>query len=547
MKRRSALGGLAALLAAGAGGCARERNSVAGGATSTAGAPEPGHLRRQMEGAPRTLDPSLNTDIPTLRALDDLFEGLVRLNAAGETVPAVALRWTQSADGLRWTFELRDDARWSNGDPVTAHDFVYSWRRLVDPRTRSQSVQQVAPIAGVLAIARGEAQPETLGVTALGDHVLEVRLEQRTPWFLYLLTNCFLMPLHRATVEGRDEGWTRAGTMVSNGPYFLASQRINGPMRLERNRHHPESASIPLDVVTYFPVTDRGAVTSRYLAGDLDLTDGFQIDDIEWLRQRLSPGELRLAPYFGTVMFGFHPTRPPFDSRALRLALNMAIDREIITGRLLHDTYLPAYNIVPPVPGYTPAVPEWAHWTAARRHERARELYAEAGYSKARPLQVDMAYSSGDSSTNRTLEALSAMWRTTLGADIRLASEEFRVLIQNRVVGKHRLFWYAWVGDYPDALSFLELRRLNSGQNFGKYSNPRYEALLDEALASPDDAGRVALYARAEVLLNDDAINLPVYFYKSRHLVKPYVRGFLDNAMDRHSSRDLSLAPAGEG
>jgi oligopeptide transport system substrate-binding protein len=158
-----------------------------------------------------------------------------------------------------------------------------------------------------------------------------------------------------------------------------------------------------------------------------------------------------------------------------------------------------------------------------------------------------MAYSSGDSSTNRTLEALSAMWRTTLGADIRLASEEFRVLIQNRVVGKHRLFWYAWVGDYPDALSFLELRRLNSGQNFGKYSNPRYEALLDEALASPDDAGRVALYARAEVLLNDDAINLPVYFYKSRHLVKPYVRGFLDNAMDRHSSRDLSLAPAGEG
>jgi oligopeptide transport system substrate-binding protein len=158
-----------------------------------------------------------------------------------------------------------------------------------------------------------------------------------------------------------------------------------------------------------------------------------------------------------------------------------------------------------------------------------------------------MAYSSGDPSTSRTLEALSAMWRTVLGADVQLASEEFRVLIQNRVVGKHRLFWYAWVGDYPDALSMLELRRGYSGQNFGKYSNPRYEALLDAALASPDDAGRAALYAQAEALLNDDAINLPVYFYQSRHLVKPYVRGFVDNAMDRHSSRDLWLAPAGEG
>lgn len=546
MKRRTVMRGLAALLAAGASGCERRAGVEASAADrGDGGTPEPRHLRRHIDDAPRTLDPSLNTDIPTLRILDDLFEGLVRLDAAGAIQPAVAQRWTENDEGRRWTFELREDARWSNGDPVTAHDFVYAWRRLVDPATRSQSVQQVTPIVNALAIAQGEARADSLGVAALSDHRLEVKLAQRTPWFLYLLTNNYLMPLHRATIERHGEGWTRPGNLVGNGPFVLVSHRINDSLRLERNAHHPEAASIGLDAVTYYPVTDRSAVTSRYLAGDLDYTDGFQIDDIDWLRQRLAPGELRLAPYFGTVMLGMHPTRPPFDSPALRQAMNLAIDREIVTEKLLHGVYLPAYNVVPPLPGYTPAIPEWASWTAERRHERARELYAQAGYSKRRPLRVELAYPGGDPQSRRTLEALSAMWRTVLGADVQLASEEFRVLIQNRVLGKHRLFWYAWIGDYPDPLTFLEMRRATGGQNFGGYDNPRFETLLDRAAVAASEGERNALYAQAEALLNEDAVNLPVYFYQSRHLVKPYVKGFVGNAMDRTASRELWLEPRG--
>jgi oligopeptide transport system substrate-binding protein len=246
-------------------------------------------------------------------------------------------------------------------------------------------------------------------------------------------------------------------------------------------------------------------------------------------------------------MLGFHANRPPFDSRPLRQALTLAVDREILTDKLLRGVYLPAWNVVPPVPGYAPDIPDWARWPAKRRIARARELYAQAGYSRERPLRVELAYASGDPDTTRTLEAVTAMWRTTLGADVQLAGEDFRVLLQNRSIGKHTLVWSAWIGDYPDPLAFLELLRPNSGQNFGKYRNPGYETLLDQALASADDASRAALYARAERLVNDDAIHLPLYFYQSRHLVHPEVRGWQDNAMDRLATRNLWLERGGTG
>ncbi len=539
LKRRSVVGGLAALAAAGLEACSR---SPGGASEGTARRADSRHLLRHVEDSPRTLDPALNTDVPTQNVIDDLFEGLTRLDAAGKVIPAVATRWTESDDGLTWNFELRRDARWSNGDAVTAHDFVYAWRRLVDPATRSQSVQQVASLVSALAIASGEAPLDSLGVVARGDHALEVRLRSRTPWFTYLLTNNFLMPVHRATVEGQNEGWTRPGAMVSNGPFVLASQVINGPMRLERNPHHPDTASIRLDAVTYFPVTDRSSVTSRYLAGDLDITNGFQISDYGWLAPRLAPGELRLAPYFGTVMFGFHSTRAPFDNVGLRQAMSMAIDREIITDKLLQGLFLPAYSLIPPLPGYEPALPEWAKLArGAAACARARAVRERRAF----PLRIRCA---STSPMRWAIPTSAASWKRSRPCGAACSAptsswprEEFRVLMNNRRIGRHRLAWHAWIGDYPDPLSFLELWRRDSGQNFGGFDEPRLDALLDQALLSPDEASRHARYREAEALLADRAISLPIYYYQSRHLLKPWVRGFADNAMDRHSSRDLWL------
>ena len=458
----------------------------------------------------------------------------------GSLSPGVARHWETLEGGRLLRFELRDDARWSNGDPVTAGDFLYAWRRLVDPATASQSSQWVAAIEGALDIATGKAEPATLGVRVVDDHTLEVRLLQPTPWFLYLLTNTFLMPLHRATVETHGDRWTRPENLVCNGAFTLASFRINGSIVLDANPAYWDAASVALRRVTYVPLEDRNAVISRYLAGDIQVADTFAVEEIEWLRERIGT-QARLAPYFGTVMFAFDVRRPPFDSLPLREALLMALDREIITEKLLRGLFLPAYGVVPPLDGYEPDLPAWTRLPREERHALAQQRYAAAGYGPGRPLRAALVVATSGPDMRRLFEAMSAMWRVALGAEITVEPEEFKVLQQNRELRKLRLFWHAWIGDYPDPLTFLDLPRRSSPQNFGGFDDARYEDLLDAAVATVDERQRLLLYAQAERVLIEQAALLPVYFYQSRHLLSPALRGWQDNPMDRHLSRDLSL------
>jgi oligopeptide transport system substrate-binding protein len=224
------------------------------------------------------------------------------------------------------------------------------------------------------------------------------------------------------------------------------------------------------------------------------------------------------------------------------MALTLALDREVLTGKLLHDLYLPAYTLVPAYGGYEPALPEWVHWTAAQRHARARQLYAEAGYSRDHPLQVDLSYPTSGPDTRRVLEALAAMWQVNLGAEVRLANEEWRVHQQNRRLSLHALFWNAWIGDYPDPQTFLDLYRVGSPQNHGKYRNDTYERLITLGSTTGDAAVRTQAWHQAESQLNADAAYIPVYYYQSRHLIRPWVKGWQGNIMDRHLSRDLWLS-----
>jgi oligopeptide transport system substrate-binding protein len=503
------------------------------------------HLRRQLDAPPATLDPALSTDVATQRLLDDLFEGLTRPQADGAVVPAVALSWEHSEDGLSWTFHLDPAARWSNGDPLVAGDFVYAWRHVVDPATASQSAQQFAPIVNALQVTAGKLAPEQLGVRAIDSHTLQVRLVGPTPYLLYLLTNSYFFPLHQATLEKYGASWTRPGNLVSNGAFVLEEQRINGAIQLRRNAHYREAQAVQLERVTYFPVIDRSAATSRYLAGDVDVTDIFGLEDVDWLREQLG-SQVKLEPYFGTALLGYHVGRAPFDSRALRLALSMSVDREVITGKLMHGLYLPAYNLVPPLGGYPQVLPDWAKLSQAERHALARQWYAQAGYSQRHPLKVELSLPTGGTDTRRMAEAIAAMWRTNLGAEVTLGTQEWRVHQQNRRLSLYALFWDAWIADYPDPLTFLQMFQRGSGQNNGKYEQPRYEQLLDAATRAGNEAQRLRDYAQAEQQLNDDAPFLPIYFYQSRHLVRPYVKGWVGNVMDRNLSRDLHL-DAGQG
>ncbi len=539
ISRRSALGlGAASLL----GACAPRTPQTAVGSTVDAAARvAAAHLHRQIDQSPRTLDPALSIDVPGQRVLDDLFEGLVRTDAEGNIVAGVARAWSRSSDGLQWTFELDPAARWSDGSALTSADVVYGWRRTVDPRTASQSAQMLAPIANALAVAAGEQPPEALGVQAEGPHRLRVQLVEPTPYFLYLLTNSYLYPQPVGAISQHGDGWTRPGKLVCNGAFTLLDLRINGAIQLQRNPQYREASQVRLQRISYFPVADRSATTARYLAGDLDLTDGFNVEDIDWLRGELG-SQVQLAPYFGTVMLGFHNRKAPFDDRNLRLALSMALDRDILCDKLLRGLYLPAFNIVPPYPGYEPAVPEWAHWPQARRLARARELYAAAGYSTERPLQAELALQQTSPETRRVIEAMIAMWRMHLGARFQLVGEEWRVYQQNRRLGKHGLFWNAWIGDYPDPQTFLSLYQAGNGQNHGRYESAAYEQALAEGNAIIDEPARLQALRRAEQQLNEDSPLLPVYYYQSRHLLRPTVQGFRGNVMDRHLSRDLWLA-----
>ncbi len=500
-------------------------------------------LNRGLDAMPRTLDPSLSTDVPGQQIIDDLFEGLTTLDEKGNVIPGVATSWDVSPDGKTWTFHLRHDARWSNGDPVTAADFVYAWRREVDPKTGAEYSQALSPIVNALAIATGKAPVSSLGATALDPYTLRVSLNAPTPYFAALLSNNYMQPLHRETIERYGMSWTRPGHMVSDGPFELESLVIGNRITLVKNPDYWDAAHVKLTRVTYYPL-DAEPQLDRFLAGGLDYTSTFTPAEYRWLESHIG-NQVKIGPYFGTVMFAFNLTKPPFaHNRDLRLALSMAIDRKILTEKLGQGLTQPAYQLVPPLSGYHPPIPAWAKWSAARRHAEARRLYAKAGYSAARPLHVELDYPT-QPSLRDFFDALAAMWRVNLGADVEPYNEEFRVLQQNNTLHKTKLFWHAWIGDYPDPFTFLQLFQTGFLQNDGVYSNPAFDALLVKGIQQTTVAARYRYFEQAEALLNADAPYIAIQFYSTVHLVKPYLKGVESNSKGRSLSRYMYILQHG--
>jgi len=494
-------------------------------------------LNRHLEADPRSLDPSLVTDVVGQRVADDLFEGLVTLNEEGHTVPGVAASWETSADGKTWTFQLRDNARWSNGQPITADDFVYAWRRQVDPATGSEYAQALTPIENAMDAAAGKMPPSKLGVESAGPRTLVVHLHAPTPYLLALLANAYLDPIFEPAVKQWGDRWTQPGHMVSNGAYLLSERVINGHITLEKNPYYWDASKVRLSKVVYFTVGDNDATTDQYLAGSLEFTERFNVSEKDRL-QRILGNQVVISPIFATALFAYNLTKPPFAGNPkLRLALNVALDREILEKYVDRGVGVAAYNIMPPLDGYDPAVPDWAHLPDDARHALARRLYQEAGYTDSHPLEVVLTYASGGPGTRRFMEALSAMWQMNLGAKVQIYNEEWKVFLQARQLKQPTFFWAAWSGDYPDPFTFMQLYQTGFGMNDGDYSNPQYDALVDQASSIKDAAARSVLFHKAEAILNEDAPVLPVYYYVSTHLVKPYVKGWQSNISDRHLSR----------
>ncbi|HEY3808329.1 MAG TPA: peptide ABC transporter substrate-binding protein [Steroidobacteraceae bacterium] len=498
-------------------------------------------LDRTLDDYPRSLDPQLTTDIPSQRVLDDLFEGLVTLGIDGRPVPGAAASWQHSSDSRTWVFHLRDNARWSNGAAVTAGDFVYSWRREVDPKTGSGYAQALAPIVNGLDIASGHKPPETLGVEATDAHTLTVHLTTPTPYLLDLLDQVYLYPVYQPAIERYGDDWVRPEHLVCNGAFTLAEDVIGNRLTLQANAHYWDAAHVALRRVTYYSMPDRAQAVLRYLAGEVQFTDSFAASQRPWLKRTLGEQVVN-SPWLGIYMLAFNVREPPFrDNLPLRQALVMAVDRRALTRYLKYDMYEPADTLMPPLPGYRPQHPQWAGLSLDARNALAKKLYAQAGYSATHPLRVDISTSIQGADERHFLEAVAAMWHSVLGAQIGVDESEFKVLLQNRELHRLPLFLDSWIGDFADPVNFLQLFDSRSSLDYGGYQGVRFDALLDQAALEPDNTLRYGLLEQAEQALDADAVYLPLYYYATRHLVKPYVRGWQSNLLDRNLSRYMFI------
>lgn len=478
-----------------------------------------------------SLDPQRARGVPAANVLRDLYEGLVDTAPDGRLRPAAAQGWTLSEDGRAYTFELRENLRWSNGDALTAEHFAAGLRRAVDPATASQYGQLLAPIRHAEAIRRGERAPAELGVEVLGPRRLRIHLHQPTPYFLGLLTHATSYPRH-----------PQAGLQAppSNGAYRLHEHVLQSHLTLHRNPHYWNAAAVRIDTVQYWVTEDVNAEFQRYRAGGLDWTEQVPAGQIERLR-RDYPDQLQVHPYLGLSYYGLNLDHAPLrDHPGLRRALTLAIDRELLVQRVLGNGEAPAYGFVPlAMRGYPALRPDWADWPRERRLAAARAALAADGFGAQRPPpRLQIRFNTHDDH-RKIAVVVAAMWRQWLGIETELVNEEARVFFQNRRERRlTQIFRAAWIADFDDPASFLELLRADNPLNNTGHADPGYDALLDAAAAEGDAGRRLALLQQAEQRLIEALPLIPLNSYVSKRLVTPRLRGWQGNAMDQHYSKD---------
>lgn len=516
------------LLAASTGGCGAGQDPSGAAAT----------LRRGINGEPAALDPAQAADTFSDEVLRDLYEGLTAESATGDVIPGVASAWSVDASGTLYTFKLRSDARWSNGKPVTAQDFVIAWRRVLDPKQGSPVADLLRVIAGASDIMSGQASVTTLGVTAASATELQVRLEEPAPYFPGLMSHPAAFPIYsdRAARTHDPAQW------VSNGAYVLTRWRPGTDVTLERNPAYWDRAHVAIARVTYQVASDDSAQERSYRAGELDLTDTVPANAVPRLRQEHS-SEFLSAPFLGTVYYGLNLTTAPLAANAkLRQALAMAIDRNRLV-QTLGFGQAAAYGFVPPGTwNYAPQSFDWRGADDATRVAEAQRLYTEAGYSVKSPLKLRLLYNTNPA-IRQTAIVTAAMWKQVLGVQTELIDEEYRVFLESRHdKSRWEIARLAWSADYNDAGDFLETLRSTSVNNDEGYRNPTFDALLDEAARTPDAAVRRERLEAAERLMLADTPIVPLYYFVAKRLAKPNLLGAHLNPLNHLPSKTLSFA-----
>jgi oligopeptide transport system substrate-binding protein len=498
-------------------------------------------LNRGNGAEPDSLDPHKAQGQWENNIVGDMFIGLMTEDAAGNAVPGACESYTASPDGLTYRFKIRDHA-WSDGVKVTAHDYVYSFRRIADPKFAAQYVSILYPIKNMQAVSTGRMPLDALGVRAVDDGTLEIEFHFQVPYIAQLLTHFTTFAVPKHVVEKYGSEWLKPENIAVNGPYILQQWIPNDHVRLKKNPRFYDAQNAKIETVTFYPTQDSEAALKRVRGGDFDiLTDSLPPQKIDWLRQNMAK-ELRLSPFILSQYVQFNMTRKPFDDIRVRTALSLAIDRETLCGRVQRAGEQPAYCLVPPgLPGYPDQARASFHTTPMHaRIEKAKALLAEAGYGPGNPLSFDYAMTMTTEIKLISI-ALQDMWRQ-VGVIARLTPSETQV--HYAVLRKHDfdVAWAGWVADYRDPKNYLFLfQSTTPDMNYGVYTNPRYDALVAQSDNLRDAGPRAQVLQQAEQTLLDDVAIAPVYFGVTRDLVSTQVKGWISNNINTNRTRYLSL------
>lgn len=480
---------------------------------------------------PSSFDPHKIEGVPESQVAYQLFEGLVTKDAYGNIQPGVAETWEHSPDYKTWTFKLRQDAKWSNGEPVTAHDFVFAWQRLVNPLTASpySSYLTYLNVENAQEIIDGKKKAEELGVKAVDDFTFEVKLIQPVPYAIELSTHSSLLPVNKALVEKLGDAWVKKENLVGNGAYKLVDHVINEKIVFERNPNYWNDKETVINKATFLAIANATTDVSRYRAGDLDMTNsGLPPEQFVALKKDL-PNEVFTTRTLITYFYEFNNKKPPFDNVKVREALNLALDRTIITDKVLGQGQTPTYVFTPPYihGGEKIQQPAYSTESLADRKAKALKLLEEAGYNKANPLKFNLLYNTNDNHKKIAI-AVSSLWKQATNGivDVKLENQEWKTYLDSRRNANYDVARAAWSADYNQATTFINYFLSNSSNNTSFYKNKAYDAAVAESYKATDAAGRAEAYAKAEEQLAKDFAIMPIYNYVNPRLVKPYVKGY---------------------
>jgi len=518
-------------------GCGTDETNVSKGN-------ETGTLHWGNGTEPQSLDPHIATGVPEHHIISSIMEGLVTKDSTTlEPKPGVAESWEISEDGRVYTFHLRHDARWSNGDPHTAEDYVWSWWRALQPALGSLYAYMYYAIDNAQEYYEGTITDfEQVGVKALDEHTLQVTLENPTPYFLQLLDHYSLFPVHRPTLEKfgapdeRGTRWTYEGNIVTNGPFQLTEWQINRRVVVERNPFYWDRDTVRLNKIIFYPTENAVSEERMFRSGQLHYTNDIPADKIPVYKESGDP-TLEIAPYLGTYFYRINTNLAHLKDPRVRRALAMTIDREQITERITKAGQIPTYALTPPgTMGYYPPS------DLSFDPEAARKLLAEAGYPNGEGFPVTEILYNTNEGHRKIAVAIQQMWNKYLNIEIQLLNQEWKVYLDSESAGDYQISRASWIGDYVDPNSFLDMFLCGGGNNRTGWCNEEFDRLiLDEAPTAKTHAKRLEIFTQAETILLADLPIIPIFTYTSKHLVSPAIKNKGTNLLDQTMYKEIYL------